>query len=246
MNSKIIKLTSLVFSFLFWISFVNTSVSQDSKNVIVTALTPVIKYSVAEFKNNANHDLKVFGIENGSESFIKSCGPLEVFTLEVKDNDSLRFFSEWDLDDKVIYEVNYFLKVSENKEFEFIPTPVFELTGLEMIVDNRALKNMTGKKIYEVTIRDDVNSSAIEAAAFDESAPYIDVIKIDTVTYHVKLKAKEEFLRNLPDIQKSKWSKGEEITFPIGIKLYDKNVPGHEQPYQLYLKKKKKPKKTSG
>lgn len=245
MKSGLIKFSTIIFSFLFWMSFVQTSLSQDSKNVIVTALTPIIKYSVAEFKNNVNHDLEVYGCKNGLQTLIKNCGPFEVFIVEIKDNDSLKFFSQWDIDERERYKVNYYLRVSENKKFEFTPTPVFELTGLEMIVDNRALKNMIGKKLYEVTIRDDVNSSAIEAAAFDDSAPFIDIIKIDTVTYHIKLKAKEEFLRNLTETEKAKWSKGEELLFPIGIKLYDKNVTEDIQEYQLFLKKKKKPKKTS-
>lgn len=240
------KFLLLAFSLLLWISFVETSKSQDSKNVVVTALTPIIKYSVAEFKNNANHELKVYGYKDGSETFIKNSEPLEIFRIETSDFDSLKFFSEWELDEKENYKVVYFLKVSENKKFEFTPIPVFVLTGLEMIVDNRALKNMTGKKLYEVVIKDDVNSSAIEAAAFDDSAPYIDVIKIDTATYHVKLKAKNEFLKNLTDTEKAKWSKGDELLFPIGIILKDKNVKEDVQVYQLFLKKKKKPKKNTG
>ncbi|MBV6479295.1 MAG: hypothetical protein HGGPFJEG_02066 [Ignavibacteria bacterium] len=240
------KLLISAVAFSIWIFFSNISFPQDAITKAVTALSPIIKYSYAILKNNLNYDVSVYGRKNNTDTFINKFGPFEEFSVETKDYDSLKFYSRWDFDESFDKEATNFLEVKDNQKFEFYPEPIFELTGLDMIVDNRALKRLIGKKLYNIKITDDVNPSAIEAAAYDDSAPYIDIIKIDTVSYQIKLKAKDEFLRNLTEAEKVKWSKGEELIFPIGVKLYDTAVKSDVQDYQIYLKKKKKSKKTSG
>jgi hypothetical protein len=224
----------------------SSSSQTDSEDSIHGGVDPVaplndfIKLSTGIVQNKLFYDGKLYGYKNGERVFIKDFRSQETFSFETGNYDSVQFYYEWEN-----YIVDgFFLKVNDNKPFTFEPVPVQELSGLEMVTDN--VKKFKGKKLYEVSIFDDVNPGQIEVTATNESFPYIyiDTVKIDTAKaiYQIKLKGKYEFSRDVsPEIQKS-IGNGEEVTFPIGIIMTDKSVKSDVQEYKIFLKKKKKPK----
>lgn len=211
----------------------------------VTALTKFIKLSNATAKNNLFYPGKVNGFQNGISTFIKDFESQEVFTFETGNYDSIQFF--FDLPNS--YVDKFFIKILDNNPFEFKTSPIMQMSGADLIVANNQLKDLflkengIGKKLYSVTITDDVNPEWVKVEPLSEASLYIDVVKLDSSTYHIKIKDKAVFLGNLSEDIKNKWSKGEEIKFPIGIVMTDTVLPDHTASISYSLVKKKKPKK---
>lgn len=214
----------------------------------VTVINPLIKYSEATIKNDLNHDGKIYGYTGGASQFINDLRSQETVSFQTGNYDSIQFYYEWDVDDKYRYKVDkFFIKVSDNKPFEFSINPIREISNFNMSVDNSELRKLASEKLYEVIIKDDVDPNNIIVQPTEESARFIDIWKIDSlsVVYQIRLKDKNEFVRNLSEDVIKKWKKGDELSFPIGIILSDKNVPADVMRYTLFLKKEKKPKKRS-
>ncbi|MEO8446998.1 MAG: hypothetical protein ABI528_05850 [bacterium] len=225
-------------------SWSQTDTSTTARTKPVTPLTSFIKYSNAEVKNNLYYPGKVNGFLNGNSIFVKDFESQEIFSFETANYDSIQFY--YDL--PYSYVDKFFIPVADNKHFEFIINPIREISNFDMSVDNSELKKLTDAELYEVIIRDDVDPNNILVEATDESAKFINIWKIDSlnvVKYQIRLKDKNEFVRNLSEDVIRKWKKGDELSFPIGITLSDKNVPTDITKYTLFLKKEKKPKKRS-
>lgn len=245
--------TLLIFNLLFLlnISFPVFSYSQtDSAKVVgkikpVTPLSKFIKFSNVTAKNNLNYDGKVNGFLNGNSNFIKDFNSQEIFSFETANYDSIQFY--FDLPNS--YVDKFFIQVTDNIPFEFDVKPFMELSGADIFVANNQLKNLftkdgMGKKLYDISITDDVNPDQIKVEATPIASKYIEVVKLDSSTYQVKLKSKKEFYGNLSEEIKEKWSKGEEIKFPIGVNLFDTVITTDNVTIQYNLVKKKKPKKA--
>jgi|GEM_PF-1916941 len=216
----------------------------------VALLTDLIKYSNAVIKNNLNHDGQIYGYINGERIFIKDIGSDGIVSIETQNFDSIQFYSEFNLEDGSTYIVDgFFLKVIENQPFDIIISPIKEVVGGKITVDNKELVNIIEepKMLYLVKITDDVNTGQIEVTPLEKSSPNIEILKIDSSTYHIKLKArtKNEFAGSISDDQMIKWRKGEEVKFPIGVKITDKYLLSDFREIDYVLVKKKKPKKKS-
>ncbi|MEO6696150.1 MAG: hypothetical protein ABIY50_09535 [Ignavibacteria bacterium] len=224
----------------------NKSFCQTEEIILVKPVTPitsVIKYSTAIVKNNLPYDGTLNGYLNDNKTFIKDFKALETVVFETNGYDSLHFF--FDLPTSY---VNKFIPVDNNEPFGFTISPVMQVSNFNMEVNNSDLKNLAGEKLYEIRILDDVDANRIEITPNSESSKYIEVWKIDSVDviYQVRLKNKEQFVANLSEDYKKKWSKGGELKFDIGVILSENQVPGSEPvDYILYLKKNKKIKKSS-
>ncbi|MBK8984171.1 MAG: hypothetical protein IPM38_18100 [Ignavibacteria bacterium] len=117
------------------------------------------------------------------------------------------------------------------------------MSGAELIVGNNQLKNIAGNMLYEVIVSDDIDPNRVKVLPRDNSILYIDILKIDSSKYRIKLKNKNEFYSNISNDIKNEWKRGEELKFPIGITLTDTVVTQHSEQIDYILKKKKKPKK---
>ncbi|MEO8664682.1 MAG: hypothetical protein ABI462_04220 [Ignavibacteria bacterium] len=217
----------------------------DSSKILVkpvTSFSSLIKYSNAKMVNNLAYDGTANGFINGNKIFIKNFESLDTFSFETNNFDSIQFY--YDLPNS--YVDKFFLTVADNEPFNFTVIPIREISNFNMTVDNSDLKNLVGQKLYDVKLSDDVDANRILVTPNDSSSMFIDVWKTDSidVTYQIRLKNKDEFVRNLTQDIKKKWSKGDEVSFPISIRLTDKNVPSDSRTYTLILKKKKKPKKN--
>lgn len=224
------------------ISSSQTNVEKDSTGDgvdPVLALNKIIKYSKANIKNKLFYDGKLFGYKDGEKKFIRDFQSQELFEFETGDYDSVQFYYEWD--DYVVD--GFFLKISDNQQFTFLPIPVLpivESDGLNMVI--KSVAKTKGKKLYEIKISDDVDPKQIEVSALDESIPYINIDKGDSVTYYISLKNKDDFNNNASNEMLERIKKGQEVIIPIGVVMKDKVVSEHVQDYKQYLKKKKKPK----
>lgn len=254
--NKILLITLLVF-IVCTIFPIESHSQQDNEELDfyfypAVALNNIVQHSNAIVLNNYLHPGTVSGIKDNDTIFIKDVKPLDTCIIETKNYDKLLFF--WDYVGKTtkIHKTQYFyFNVSPKKEFEMTPIPIKQLSGNEitgyyMKFDNKELGKLIGQKLYEVKIVDEVNQNQIEVLPLENSKPFIDVWKVDSGTtyaiYHIKLKSNEEFFNNLSEDQNKKWSKGEEINIPIGIKLADKYIPSfdHELNYNLVKIKKQK------
>jgi len=254
-----INIFKLIFLILFSISwliylpikiFSQTDTSGKGGDIVSipgTVVNNLVKYSVGIVKNNYNHDGKVFGYKDGESKFITDFKSQETFSFETGNYDSIQLFYEWDLDDEYKYVVDkFFLKISENFPFTFLPItvlPIIESDGLNMII--KSVAKSKGKKLYEIKISDDVDPKQIEVTALDESLPFIDIKKGDSATYYIFLKEKDDFNNNASTELLENIKKGQEVIIPIGVIMKDKVVSSDIQPYKQYLKKKKKPKPKS-
>ncbi|HMS65540.1 MAG TPA: hypothetical protein PKD83_09845 [Ignavibacteria bacterium] len=223
----------------------NNSFSQDIKSVPpVKFLNNLIKYSTGIGVNNLNHNGTISGYKDEVITYIMDIQSQGTFSFETKNYDSIQFYFEWDLDENHIYKVKKSYPVLDNQPFEFEANEIMVMSGAEMIVANNQLKSLAGKKLYEVIISDDVNPDWIKVEALPEASKYIDVLKLDSSTYQIKLKGKQEFFGNLSEDLREQWVKGEEIKFPIGVNMYDSVVTTDTGTIQYFLVKKKKPKKV--
>jgi hypothetical protein len=252
LNSRLIALS--IFIFLLVVLNPLKVFSQDDDNETkvdpILTVSPVIKYSKAIFKNNLAYEGKIFGYVNGESILINEFPALDTFSVLTKQFDSLQFYSEFVENGKSYVLNGFFIKVDSNKIFEFKTSPIMQMSGADLIVENNQLKNLffdngMGKTIYGVAITDDVNPDWVKVEALPEAAQYIDVEKLDSSTYQVKFKNKDIFLGSLSEDIKNKWRKGEEIRFPIGIMLTDTIVPDQSATVKYTLVKKKKPKKIN-
>src|SRR5580765_2127362 len=75
----------------------------------VRALSKLVKYSKASFKNDLNYPGKVYGCLGGNNTFLVDFEAQETFSVEIGNYDSLLFFSEWDLNDRKKYVINYYM-----------------------------------------------------------------------------------------------------------------------------------------
>ncbi|MBK8553062.1 MAG: hypothetical protein IPL53_19165 [Ignavibacteria bacterium] len=242
---------SLISCLLFaYFAIPTTSYSQADtiagRTIPVTAITEFIKYSNATARNNLFYPGKINGFLNGNSTFLKDFESQETFTFEIGNYDSIQFF--FDLPKS--YVDKFFIKVLENQPFEYKTSPIMQLSGADLIEANNQMQNLfltngTGKKLYAVTITDDVNANWVKVEPLPEASLYIDVVKLDSSTYHIQIKNKAIFLGNLSEDIKNKWSRGEEIKFPIGIIMTDTMVPSPPVPINYTLVKKKKPKKIN-
>lgn len=240
----------LIFYTVFLIGCISTSRASDNRDgdsLFVIPATPVsgiIEYSNATVKNNLPYDGTVNGFLNGNKEFIKNFLSLETVIFETKNFDSIQFF--YDLPNS--YVDKFFLPVLDNHPFEYTVIPVMQISNFNMAVNNSDLKNLAGEKLYEIRITDDVDANRIEVTPNSESSKYIEIWKIDSVDviYQIRLKNKDQFVANLSEDYKKKWSKGDELKFDIGVILSENQVPGLEPvDYILYLKKNKKIKKST-
>lgn len=205
----------------------------------ILALNKFVKYSKGNVKNKLFYDGKLFGYKSGEKIFIRDFLSQESFEFETENYDSVQFYYEWD--DYVVD--GFFLKVYDNESFTYVPIPVQDLTGLEMIIGN--IKKYKGKKLYELKLTDDVDPDNIEVSATNESVPYINIVKIDSSNYQVKLKDIEEFNLSVSQEIKDRIKKGLEVIIPIGVIMKDKVIKSDVQEYKIYLRKNKKPKSKS-
>ncbi|MDZ4710701.1 MAG: hypothetical protein SGI89_00085 [bacterium] len=224
-------------------SWSQTDTSKTARTKPVTPLTNFIKYSNATVKNNLYYPGKVNGFLNENSIFVKDFESQETFSFETVNYDSIQFY--YDL--PYSYVDKFFIPVLENEQFDYTINPIREISNFNMSVDNSELRKLVNEKLYEVEIKDDVDPNNILVEATEESAKFIDIWKIDSlsVVYQIRLKDKNEIVRNLSEDEIRKWKKGDELSFPIGITLSDKNVPDDVQKYKLFLKKEKKLRKRS-
>jgi len=212
------------------------------------ALNDIVQYSNAKIMSNYIHPGIVSGIMGEDTIFIKDVMPLDTSIIETKNYDRILF--HWDYYEKKsqIHRSQYwYFNVSPKKEFDVTFSPIREVVDNEIVFSNKELKRIIEDGlIYEIKIDDEVNQDQILLTILEDAKPYIEIIKIDSgktyARYHIKLKDKNEFAKNLSKDQKDKWSKGKEVKFPIGINLVDKNIPAYKREFDLVLVKEKQPK----
>ena len=241
-NFSFVKTTVLIF-FVFNSSILYSQEDEEPKLYPATSLNELINYSSAIVVNNLPYDGTAFGFKDGKSTFIIDYQALDTFTFNTMDYDSIQFYSEYLRDGKPKVLDGFFLIISKNKPFGFEAFPIMPMSGAELIVGNSQLKNIAGKMLYEVTISDDIDPNRIKVMPRDDSYLFIDILKIDSSKYRIKLKDKNKFYENLSSDTKNKWKRGEELKFPIGINLSDTVVTNHKETIQYILVKKKKPKK---
>ncbi|HAY34216.1 MAG TPA: hypothetical protein DCY06_08760 [Bacteroidetes bacterium] len=235
---------------MFFLNCVNLF-SQEKEEPILypaTSLSQLIKFSSAKVVNNLPYDGKAFGFKNDKGTFITDYEALDTFEIKILDYDSIQFYSEYIRDGIPKVLDGFFLKVDENKSFTYTPLPVQDLVGLDIVTEN--VKKYKGRKLYEITIEDDVNAGEIEVMPLPESVSFIDIQRIDTAKYtatnkaifQIKLKDTKSFANEVSKSILDRILKGEEVIMPIGIKLFDKKIPSHTEEYKIFLKKKKKKK----
>lgn len=205
-----------------------------AKTKPVTLLKDLIQFSTAEVRSNLNFTGKINGYFNGSSTYIKDIGPLEVASFETGNYDSIQFY----FDLPYSYVDKFFIPVKKNEPFSFRTIPVQDLIGLEMIINN--VKKYKGEKLYELEIFDDADKRQIEVSATLESAPFIKIVKIDTALYQIKLKDTYEFNKDVGQEIQENIKKGKEVIIPIGVIMRDTAVKDDVQEYKVYLKKNKK------
>ena len=225
---------------------------KDIRFLPAVALNEVVQYSDAKIMSNYIHQGIVSGVKGDDTIYIKDVYSLDTCIVETKDYDKILFF--WDYVEKTTktHKTQYwYFNVNPKKEFDLIISPIKEIEmGNLMVFNSQDLKKVFAEqKLYEIKITDEVNQDQIIVTPFEDAKPFIDVWKIDSGTtyaaYHIKLKNKEEFNRNLSEEDKAKWNKGEEVKFPIGIQIIDKNIPSYFREYNLFLVKKKSTKKKT-
>ncbi len=249
-NNRLIALCFVLISFVLLNPLKVFSQNDENETKVdpILAVSPVINYSKAFFKNNLAYEGKIFGFYNGESTYINDFPALDTFSVYTNQFDSLQFYSEFIENGKSYVLNGFFIQVDSNKIFEYKTSPFMQMSGADLIVENNQLKNLfldngMGKTIYGVTITDDVNPDWIKVEPLPEAAQYIDVEKLDSSTYQIKFKNKSVFLDNLSEDIKNKWKKGEIIRFPIGIIMTDTVVPDQSATIKYTLVKKKKPKK---
>jgi len=204
----------------------------------------VIKFSDVKFANTTEFEGEIYGFKNGEKVLIGEYLPFDTFFVSTKDYDRIYFdFVFIDNTGKSELIDNFYYELAENKLFEFEAFPIMPMSGAELIVGNSDLKNIAGKMLYEIIVGDDIDPKRIKVVPKEDAVLYIDVMKIDSTKYRIKLKDKNEFYSNLSSDIKSKWKKGEELKFPIGVNLSDTVVTQHKASIQYLLVKRKKPKK---
>lgn len=245
----------LLFSIVIILSiFPKESFSQQDTSIIdiqflpAVALNNIVQYSNAKIMSNYIHPGIVSGIKGEDTIFIKNVMPLDTSIVDTKDYEKILF--HWDYFEKKsnVHRSQYwYFDVSPKKEFDVTFSPIREVVDNEIVLSNKELKRIIEDGlIYEIKIDDEVNQDQILLTIIDDAQPYIEIIKIDSgktyARYHIKLKDKNEFAKNLSKDQKDKWSKGKEVKIPIGINLVDKNIPAYKREFDLVLVKEKQPK----
>lgn len=210
------------------------------------ALTPLLQHSTVKLLNNYYHTGKVYGVLDNDTIYLKDIGPVDTCEIETKDYTGI--YLTWDFAEKETgteVSKNYYFALSPKNPFTFTPYPVKQLTGTELIVNDKELRSLFGEKIYEVRITDEVNPNNIDVKPTAESSRYIELMKLDSSKWYVKLKSRKEFFAALSpeDLQKGK--EGKAITLPVGIILSDRNVSSDKKEYRIFLKRERLKKSSS-
>ncbi|MBK9332483.1 MAG: hypothetical protein IPM96_08845 [Ignavibacteria bacterium] len=233
------KITVLV---LFFLNFVNLYSQEKDEPILypATTITDLIKFSSAKVVNNLPYKGSAFGFKNDKSTFILDYEALDTFSFYTNDYDSIQFYSEYLRDGIQKVLDGFFLKVNDNKPFTYTAIPVQDRVGLDIVTEN--VRKYKGKKLYEIIIEDDANAGDIEVMPLPESVSFIDIQRIDTAVYHIKLKNTRTFSNEVSKSIQDRILKGDEVIMPVGIKLFDKKIPSHSEEYKVFLKKKKKKK----
>lgn len=203
------------------------------------ALTPLLQHSIVKILNNYFHTGKVYGVTGNDTTYLKDIDPVD--TCEVETNSYDGIYLTWNYVEKGGDEVSkdFYFALSPKKPFEYKSFPVLPLTGSEMIVSDDALKKLFGNKIYEIRIKDDVNASNIDVRPYSESSKFIDLLKIDSATYYIKLKNRLEVLAGLSPEDQKRAIEGKTIVLPVGVFLLDRNLSSDKRDCIIYLKRER-------
>jgi hypothetical protein len=213
----------------------------DSNDVLidpVVAHSETLKFSTALFENALPYPGKAFGLGNGNEVELLGFEPKQRFQLETENYDSILFYFTWLLSDNSQYDVNYFVKVSDNLKFnsEIVFDP--GLVNQGTLVNVGKINSFKGKKLYDVVIDDDVSPLRIRVSPLPESTPYVDVVQsADTNRFQVRLKRSNEIDALIKQNMEKFKSQGY-AEIPIGVILSDPILPEHNKILKFTLKQK--------
>lgn len=212
----------------------------------VIALNRTLKISTAQFENALPHPGKAYGNSAGNEVYILDFEPRQKFQLDASNFDSIRFFFQWLLSDNSIYQVNYYMPVAENTEFDY--ETIFDpgLINQGTIVNTKKLNTYKGKRLFDLLIKDDVRPFRIGVAPLPESAPYIEVVQsADTNRFQVRLRRSNEIDALIKENMDKFKSQGY-AEIPIGIVITDPLIPEHRKTVKYLLKQRVKKTNVKG
>ena len=212
----------------------------DSSKMRVILLDNLVKKSTVSIRNNFPDAGKVFGISGDSEEYLRDFLEGETFSIETSDFDSLLFKYEYELFDNSILPIRYSLKVNENGKILFITPGVPE--GKEFILTN-SIRKLKGKKIYDIIVDDDAKPFRISVVPLPEASQFIDIVQLAQPNrYIVKLKT-AEVIDPLMRKRDKDYERNGFYEIPIGVRIFDPEIPSQSYNRSLLLKMKYEAKK---
>lgn len=209
--------------------------------VVSTSPDTMIQYAEATIMNNLSDRGVFYGWINGERTeTLGVLNSMETISLSVGGYDSLEFYFET-LQSPV---KSYYRRVRKNQPFKKFPVPVIKVEGFRMEVDDRGLKKLFGKELYEIIIEDDVDPKRILVKSTESSAKYIDVSRIDSVEsvrWQIRLKKANE-LKKLSQRERKQlndlWNKGR--GFDVSVEVLENQNPEQEpEKYTVFLSRKR-------
>ena len=234
----------IIASFVFNIEYSKGSIPKEDTNIVyVVSTSPdtMIQYSDAVIKNNLTNIGVFYGWLNGERTeTLGVLNSMETISLKVGGYDSLEFYFET-LNSPV---KSFYRRVRKNLPFSKFPVSVIKVEGFRMEADDRGLKKLFGKELYEIIIEDDVDPKRILVASTASSAKYIDVSRLDTiesVRWQIRLK-KANDLKTLSEKEKKQlnelWNKGKGLDVSVEVSE-NQNPEQKPEKYTVFLKRKK-------